>query len=74
MVSYLGAAVDRLQSIGADHSADRSLSVLVIIGWLLVFSSVTQGLHAFHSIGVGDIQWKLFVAILYFVLWNIPFD
>jgi uncharacterized membrane protein HdeD (DUF308 family) len=45
-----------------------SLSALVIIGWLLVFSGVTQGLHALHSIGVGDILSKLFVAILYFVL------
>src|SRR5712664_2097709 len=45
-----------------------SFSALVIIGWLLVFSGVTQGLHAFHSKGVGDVLWKLFVAILYFVL------
>ncbi len=49
-----------------------SFSALVIIGWLLVFSGVTQGLHAFHSKGVGDVLWKLFVAILYFVL-GIPF-
>ena len=45
-----------------------SFSALVIIGWLLVFSGVTQGLHAFHSIGVGDILWELFAAILYYAL------
>jgi uncharacterized membrane protein HdeD (DUF308 family) len=45
-----------------------SFGALVIIGWLLVFSGVTQALHAFHSKGVGDILWKLFVALLYFVL------
>jgi uncharacterized membrane protein HdeD (DUF308 family) len=45
-----------------------SFGALVIIGWLLVFSGVIQGLHAFHSKGVGDILWKLFVALLYFLL------
>ena len=45
-----------------------SFGALVIIGWLLVFSGITQALHAFHSKGVGDILWKLFVALLYFVL------
>ena len=45
-----------------------SFGALVIIGWLLVFSGLTQALHAFHSKGVGDILWKLFVALLYFVL------
>jgi uncharacterized membrane protein HdeD (DUF308 family) len=45
-----------------------SFGVLTIIGWLLVFSGVTQALHGFHSRAVGDIFWKLFVAILYVVL------
>lgn len=45
-----------------------SLGVLAVIGWLLAFSGVTQALHAFHSKGVGDILWKLFVAILYFAI------
>jgi uncharacterized membrane protein HdeD (DUF308 family) len=45
-----------------------SFGALVIIGWLLVFSGVTQALHAFHSKAVGNILWKLFVATLYFVL------
>ena len=68
MVPYLGAAVDRLQSIGADHSADRIFQCARDHRLAARFSGVTQGLHAFHSIGAGDILWKLFVAILYFAL------
>lgn len=45
-----------------------SLWVLTIIGWLLIFSSATHVIHAFQSKGVGHILWKLFVALLYFVL------
>lgn len=43
-----------------------SLWVLGFIGCLCIVSSITQAVHAFHSKGVGDILWKLFVAFLYF--------
>jgi uncharacterized membrane protein HdeD (DUF308 family) len=43
-----------------------SLWAVMIIGWLLIFSSVAQVIHAFYSKGVGYLLWKLFVAVLYF--------
>jgi uncharacterized membrane protein HdeD (DUF308 family) len=45
-----------------------SLGVVIVIGWLLVFSGVFQGIHAFQSKGAGNIVWKLLVALLYVVV------
>jgi len=45
-----------------------SLGVVIVIGWLLVFSGVFQGIHAFQSKGAGNIVWKLLVALLYLVV------
>src|SRR6266436_214486 len=42
-----------------------SFGVVLIIGWLLMLSSVTQLLHAFQSKGIGSIFWKCAVALLY---------
>jgi len=43
-----------------------SFGVVLIIGWLLILSSVIQLLHAFQSKGIGSILWKCAVALLYF--------
>jgi uncharacterized membrane protein HdeD (DUF308 family) len=45
-----------------------SIWFLMVIGCLLIFSSAAQVVHAFQSKGVGHILWKLFIALLYFVL------
>ena len=45
-----------------------SVWFLMVIGWLLIFSSAMQVVHAFQSNGVGHILWKLFIALLYFVM------
>jgi uncharacterized membrane protein HdeD (DUF308 family) len=42
-----------------------SFGVVLIIGWLLIFSSVTQVLHAFQTKGIASIFWKLAVAFIY---------
>jgi uncharacterized membrane protein HdeD (DUF308 family) len=44
-----------------------SWGVVVVIGWLIVFSGGFQFIHAFQSKGVGHILWKLLVAILYLI-------
>jgi uncharacterized membrane protein HdeD (DUF308 family) len=43
-----------------------SFGVVIVVGWMLVFSSAVQVLHAFQSKGIGHILWKLLVAALYF--------
>jgi uncharacterized membrane protein HdeD (DUF308 family) len=42
-----------------------SFGVVLVVGWMLVFSSGVQMLHAFQSNGVGHIVWKILVAVLY---------
>jgi len=42
-----------------------SIGVVIVIGWLLTFSAITQVVHAFYSKGIGHIVWKLLVAALY---------
>jgi uncharacterized membrane protein HdeD (DUF308 family) len=42
-----------------------SFGAVLVIGWVLIFSSVFQFLHAFQSKGAGSIVWKLLVALLY---------
>jgi uncharacterized membrane protein HdeD (DUF308 family) len=42
-----------------------SFGVVLVVGWMLVFSSAVQMLHAFQSNGVGHIVWKILVAVLY---------
>ena len=42
-----------------------SFGAVLVIGWILIFSSVFQFLHAFQSKGAGSIAWKLLVAVLY---------
>ena len=43
-----------------------SLGAVLVIGWLMIFSSAAQVLHALQSKGIGHILWKLLVAVLYF--------
>jgi uncharacterized membrane protein HdeD (DUF308 family) len=45
-----------------------SLGVVLIIGWLLIFSGGFQLVHAFQSKGAGHIIWKVLVALLYLVV------
>src|SRR6266403_549790 len=42
-----------------------SFGVVLVVGWMLVFSSAAQILHAFQSKGVGHIAWKVLVGVLY---------
>jgi len=42
-----------------------SFGVVLVVGWMLVFSSAVQILHAFHSKGIGHIAWKILVGVLY---------
>ena len=44
---------------------EASFGAVLVIGWLLIFSSAFQFLHAFQSKGVGSIIWKVLVALLY---------
>jgi uncharacterized membrane protein HdeD (DUF308 family) len=44
---------------------EASFGAVLVIGWLLIFSSAFQFLHAFQSKGIGSIVWKLLVALLY---------
>ena len=48
--------------------AATSLGVVVVLAWLIIFSGVFQFVDAFHSKGVGNILWKLLVALLYLVV------
>jgi uncharacterized membrane protein HdeD (DUF308 family) len=45
-----------------------SWGVVVVVAWLIVFSSGFQFIHAFESKGIGHILWKLLVAILYLIV------
>jgi uncharacterized membrane protein HdeD (DUF308 family) len=45
-----------------------SFGVVLVIGWLLILSSVIQALHAFQSKGIGNIFWKFAVALLYLLV------
>jgi uncharacterized membrane protein HdeD (DUF308 family) len=42
-----------------------SIGVAIVIGWLAIFAGVTQLIHAFQAKGVGNIVWKLAVAVFY---------
>lgn len=42
-----------------------SIGVGRFVGWLMVFDSVAQGIHAFRSKGIGRLSWKLLLAALY---------
>jgi uncharacterized membrane protein HdeD (DUF308 family) len=44
-----------------------SLGVVLIVGWLVVFSGAIQFVHAFQSKGAGSIAWKLLVAVVYLI-------
>jgi uncharacterized membrane protein HdeD (DUF308 family) len=43
-----------------------SFGAVLVIGWMMIFSSAAQVLHALQSRGIGHIVWKLLVAVLYF--------
>jgi uncharacterized membrane protein HdeD (DUF308 family) len=45
-----------------------SWGVVVVIAWLIVFSGAFQFIHAFQSKGIGNIVWKLLVAVLYLII------
>jgi uncharacterized membrane protein HdeD (DUF308 family) len=42
-----------------------SLGVVLVIGWLILFSGIAQLAHAAESEGVGHVMWKLVVAVFY---------
>src|SRR4051794_23086598 len=45
-----------------------SMGLVLIIGWLLIFSGGFQLVHAFQSKGAGNIIWKVLVGLLYLVV------
>jgi uncharacterized membrane protein HdeD (DUF308 family) len=54
---------------------ETGIGVVVIVGWLAIFSGAFQFIHAFQSKGAGHIIWKLLVAIFYlifgfYLLWH----
>jgi uncharacterized membrane protein HdeD (DUF308 family) len=54
---------------------ETGFGVVVLIGWLCIFSGAFQFIHAFQSKGAGHIVWKLLVAIFYlifgfYLLWH----
>ncbi|MGC1420920.1 MAG: HdeD family acid-resistance protein [Terracidiphilus sp.] len=44
-----------------------SIGIVLIVGWLVIFNGFTQLVHAFQSKGIGNIVWKILVALLYLV-------
>ena len=42
-----------------------SVAVVLMIGWLVLFSGFVQVAHAFQSKGIGNIAWKLLISALY---------
>jgi uncharacterized membrane protein HdeD (DUF308 family) len=44
---------------------EAAFGAVLVIGWLLIFSSAFQLLHAFQSKGIGSILWKLLIGLLY---------
>ena len=44
---------------------EAAFGAVLVIGWLLIFSSAFQLLHAFQSKGIGNILWKLLIALFY---------
>lgn len=44
-----------------------STGIVIVLGWLILFSGGFQLVHAFQSKGAGHILWKVLVAILYLI-------
>lgn len=42
-----------------------SFAVMLVVGWFLVFSGVTQGLYALKCEGIGRTAWEMLIALLY---------
>jgi uncharacterized membrane protein HdeD (DUF308 family) len=42
-----------------------SISLAVLLGWLIVFGGVWHLIFAFHSHGIGSILWKVLLAFVY---------
>jgi uncharacterized membrane protein HdeD (DUF308 family) len=42
-----------------------SIGAVKVLGWLLIFDGFAQLVHAYMSVGVGRIAWKVLVAALY---------
>jgi uncharacterized membrane protein HdeD (DUF308 family) len=44
---------------------EASLGVVLVIGWVLILGCGLQVIHALQSRGLGNILWKLLIALLY---------
>jgi uncharacterized membrane protein HdeD (DUF308 family) len=44
-----------------------SIGVARLLGWLMVFDGGFQFIHAFRSLGVGHVVWKVLVATIYLI-------
>jgi uncharacterized membrane protein HdeD (DUF308 family) len=42
-----------------------SLGVVLVVGWLILFSGIAQLAHVVESEGIGNVIWKLLVAVFY---------
>lgn len=45
--------------------AATSIGVALVIGWLVLFGGLVQFIHAIQCKGIGNIVWKLLVAVFY---------
>ena len=44
-----------------------SVAVVLIVGWLILFTGIVQIAHAIQSKGIGHIAWKLLIAVCFLV-------
>jgi uncharacterized membrane protein HdeD (DUF308 family) len=52
-----------------------SIGVVILLGWLILFSAVWHLIFAFQTAGLGNILWQILLAILYglagfYMLWH----
>ena len=45
-----------------------SIGVARLLGWLMVFEAGSQLIHSFSSKGVGQVVWKVLVALIYLIV------
>lgn len=41
------------------------IGVVIVVGWVLLFSAVSQLILAFHTRSVGGVLWELLLALIY---------
>src|SRR5260370_10766050 len=41
------------------------IGVVIVIGWVLLFSAVSHLIFAFHTHGIGGVLWQILLALVY---------